>query len=345
MYRYSLEKGSKKYICPECKKKTFVRYIDQENGSYLGDIIGRCDKEIKCGYHYPPKDFFIDSPGSKKPQLARTLLPVSKQEFAIPISFIDAKLFRKSLRQYEANNLMTFLTKMLSQEEALKLAQKYHIGTAQLWKGASIFWQIDTKHKIRTGKIMLYDPNNGRRIKHPFNHISWVHSYLKKQERIKEYRLDQCLFGLHQISVDKSNKPVGIVESEKTALILSAYFPDLIWMATGGLNNLKDRTLAPLKNRKILFYPDLGAFDKWDEKTKTLRKKGFNIEISDMLESFSSFSDLEEGWDLADYIVKESLINRVLEEENNSSRLLCKMIERNPVLEHMIDTFRLKEDG
>jgi len=57
-YRYILEKGSKKYHCPDCNKKTFVRYIDAQNGNnYLSSEYGRCDRESNCGYNkLPPKD-------------------------------------------------------------------------------------------------------------------------------------------------------------------------------------------------------------------------------------------------------------------------------------------------
>ena len=56
-YRYSLEKGSKKFTCPECEdKRSFKRYIDIDTEKYLGTDIGRCDHEIKCGYHRSPKD-------------------------------------------------------------------------------------------------------------------------------------------------------------------------------------------------------------------------------------------------------------------------------------------------
>jgi len=55
--RYVLEKGSKKYNCPNCNKKTFVLYIDTELGSYLPDHYGRCDRESKCGHsNLPPID-------------------------------------------------------------------------------------------------------------------------------------------------------------------------------------------------------------------------------------------------------------------------------------------------
>lgn len=53
-YRYKLDKSSKKHNCPQCGKKRFVKYIDEETGQYLPDHYGRCDREDECNYHNPP---------------------------------------------------------------------------------------------------------------------------------------------------------------------------------------------------------------------------------------------------------------------------------------------------
>jgi hypothetical protein len=62
-FRYSLEKGSKKHTCPECGKKSFVRYVDTSENKYLPDQYGRCDHESRCGYcKLPPLEtrcFFV----------------------------------------------------------------------------------------------------------------------------------------------------------------------------------------------------------------------------------------------------------------------------------------------
>jgi hypothetical protein len=45
-----------KFPCPNCTKRTLVKYVETETGSYLPDEFGRCDREQNCSYHKaPPK--------------------------------------------------------------------------------------------------------------------------------------------------------------------------------------------------------------------------------------------------------------------------------------------------
>jgi hypothetical protein len=155
-----------------------------------------------------------------------------------------------------------------------------------------VFWQVDNHNKIRTGKIMLYDKSNGKRIKEPYNHVNWSHKVLK----IDDFNLKQCLFGLHRIKIELI-KPIAIVESEKTAIIMSIVVPDFLWMATGSKANLKEEFLKPLRNRKIILHPDYGEFEDWQKLVSSLKDKGYKIAISDLLEKMQ----LKKGYDLADY--------------------------------------------
>jgi hypothetical protein len=49
----------------------------------------------------------------------------------------------------------------------------------------------------------------------------------------KEPEFYQCLFGLHRITEDYQKKTIAIVESEKTAIVMSILLPHYIWLATG----------------------------------------------------------------------------------------------------------------
>ena len=54
IYRYTLDKSSKKYNCPECGKKRFVRYVDGVAKELAPEQYGRCDRKSSCGYHLAP---------------------------------------------------------------------------------------------------------------------------------------------------------------------------------------------------------------------------------------------------------------------------------------------------
>lgn len=125
---------------------------------------------------------------------------------------------------------------------------RYRIGTSNHWPNATIFWQIDQQQKVHTGKIMLYDYHTGHRVKDPFNHIAWVH----KSENTKNFHLKQCLFGLHLLRPD--TKIVAIVEAEKTAVVASIFFPDVLFLATGGLQSLNAERCAPLKGHRVILF-------------------------------------------------------------------------------------------
>jgi hypothetical protein len=179
-----------------------------------------------------------------------------------------------------------------------QLIARYFIGSSNHWTGATVFWQIDAKGKIRTGKIMLYSPITGKRVKEPYNHITWVHSAMKQNE----YKVRQCFFGEHLLRSDPQ-KPVAIVESEKTAIIASVYLPDFIWVAVGGIMNLNEEKCKVLAGRTVIMYPDLKAFEKWKAKAAELSHLA-RFTVSDLLESKASDADIQQGYDLADFLIR-----------------------------------------
>ena len=138
---------------------------------------------------------------------------------------------------------------------------------------------MDTNEQIRGAKIMLYNEHTGKRVKEPYNHINWLHKAIKEPN----FNLRQCLFGLHLINQDYQ-KDIAIVESEKTAIIMSIYLPEFIWLATGSKSNFKFDLLEPLKKRKCFAFPDKGEFKNWNDKAKELNSRGFKIEVSNILE-------------------------------------------------------------
>lgn len=287
-----------RYRCPSCQQrdKTFSRYIDTETGEHIHPTVGRCNREINCGYHYRPKHYFQDNNISFDTPQHKVTKPrpvISSQK---PVSFIPVEVFRASLKAHEKNHFVEFLINLFGVEVASQLVSLYFIATSKYWNGATVFWQIDTQGKVRTGKIMLYSPITGKRVKEPFNHIYWAHKALKQPE----YELKQCFFGEHLL-IEKV-KPVAIVESEKTAIIASVYLPQFIWVAVGSLTNLNAEKCCILKGRNVTLFPDLNGFDKWSSRAKELSHLA-NFSVSDLLERKATEAEKKQGFDLADYLI------------------------------------------
>ena len=218
---------------------------------YLAVHVGRCNREESCGYHFTPKQYFQENSAQHIfPPLAVTQTKATNSK---PASIIPSEIFKQSLCGYNKNNFVTYLISVFDEATVIELINRYKIGSSKLWPGATVFWQLDFHGEIKAGKIMLYDPQNGHRVKTPFSHISWVHAALK----IKEYNLQQCFFGEHLLHL-YPGLPVAIVESEKTAIVASIYFPQFIWIAAGGKNGCRwtsKEVWKVLMSRKVVLWP------------------------------------------------------------------------------------------
>ena len=49
---------------------------------------------------------------------------------------------------------------------------------------------------------------------------------------------------------------IAVVEAEKTAVIMSEVYPQYVWMAAGGLSALSAEKLHPLRDHKVVLFPD-----------------------------------------------------------------------------------------
>lgn len=323
-----------RYRCPGCNHhtKSFVRYIDTQTGQQLPPHIGRCGRVDKCGYHVKPGSGSSGSgcglpgagksgagfglPGSGNKPATRTSQhepdnrqhePGNRQHETGADYFINPDYVRLTLTAYKQNNFVQYLIMRLGRETTQQLIKRYHIGTHGHWPGATVFWQYDKNNWVRTGKIMLYNAETGKRVKEPFNHITWAHTVIAKQLQAQgqpEYfELKQCLFGEHLLAAEP-NKPVGIVESEKTAIIASAILPQFIWLACGSLQGLNEAKCSVLKGRSVMLFPDVNAYDKWRLKSQELNRAmpDTMFMVSEVLERMATAADRMNGVDIGDVV-------------------------------------------
>jgi hypothetical protein len=311
-HRYVLEpyRGpATRYTCPKCfnRHKTFVRYIDTETGQHISPDTGRCNRESNCGYHYTPKQFFTDNKAFNSSfnsyntplntTMKKTILPAAAAlSESKPASLMPHHIFTESFRNYNANNFISFLFALFGTDIAAKLIEKYWLGTSGHWPGATVFWQISGELDIRAGKIMLYNASTGKRVREPFNHITWLHTVLN----LPDFNLQQCFFGEHLLR--NSDEVVAIAESEKTAVIASAYFPDFIWLACGSLNNLTEQRCRALSKHRVILFPDINGYKKWSERAARLQHIT-EFTVSDLLEQHATTEQRRLGLDLADILM------------------------------------------
>ncbi|ASU35662.1 hypothetical protein MuYL_3777 [Mucilaginibacter xinganensis] len=214
----------------------------------------------------------------------------------------------QTVKHYEQNNFVRYLVAKFGREVAYAQAQLYLVGTSKHWPGACIFWQVDKANRVRTGKIMLYNPETGKRVKQPFNHIAWAHSLVGSKnkeagQRHSDFNLKQCLFGEHLLQYQPA-KAVAICESEKTAIIASVHYPELLWLAAGSLQGLNAGKCKCLEGRTVILMPDVNAYDLWVNKAAQLSAglPSVTFKVMRLLENIATPQQKTEGWDLADYL-------------------------------------------
>jgi hypothetical protein len=314
-FKHELRKGSKKESCAGCKQKTFVPYVDTQTGQPLAWDVGKCDRENKCRWDKKPKEFFAENPTAQNRKFTKTkksIVPnhgfTDKPPVTIAPDFIPFNQFKATLGNYEKNNFVKFLLHLFPDcgEEIQDVLKMYFVGT---WKdGLTVFWQIDKCGKIRTGKIMRYDALTGKRqVVRTWTEdgetrqlkIDWMHGKIKK-----DFNLMQIFFGAHLLP-KHPNKPVAIVESEKSAILGSLCFPEFVWLAIGSKQSLKVEKIKRLGNRQIILYPDADGFEAWQAVATDAQRQGVNVKVSSLIENQATAEQKANGFDLADYLLSQ----------------------------------------
>ena len=287
-FKYQLRKGSKKEICPNCRKRTFTPYVLASDGKTVADAskYGYCDRINSCKYVLYPEGENMSDWIAPEPQ--------PKPYIAPNPDFIPKEMVKKSFAQFDKNPFFLYLSKLFDIDTANMLQKKYNIGTASNY--GTIFFQADKNMNFRTGKVMFYNKfGNRRKDKKSF----YLHKKIKK-----DYSLHQVLFGEHLIT---DEKPIALVESEKSCIILSVFYPEYNWVASGGVHMLNIYRLSRLP-RLDKVYPDQGAFDLWERNTKSMF---MNRQMSVRVEQAFKKGILQKGDDLLDLELIERGLNNV----------------------------------
>lgn len=180
----------------------------------------------------------------------------------------------------------------LSEDQMHDACQRYHLG--QTRSGIPMFWMIDDMNTP-------LDAHIGDR---------WISQLLKQREPlIANWQVQHCLFGLHLLTHTES--PISIVESESSAIVLSALFPETIWLAYATTSHLVPDLFAPLEGHIVTIYPNtdptLSTYLFFqDLVTLTQQQYDLDITISPLLEDNATPTQKDRCIDLLDFL-KESL--------------------------------------
>ena len=275
--------------CPCGKSNRDLKFAPYENSPNFG----YCHS---CG-----ESFFPDTSVISK--------PIEFNNISNSNSFIDIDLLQASVSSAKRNpnNFLRFITAKFGTNSSALIQKRFSIGNSSRWPGSCVFWQLDDQMKVRSGKILLYDPIAGNRDK---SKNDWVHSILLRKNIIPKFKLKQCLFGLHQIHgmtfKELETLTIAIVESAKSACIMSVICPNLIWMSCESLHGLQLDKFKVLKPCTIILYPDLGEvhnnpFTIWSDKSSQLNQLGYNTRVSDLLINNATEEQIRDKQDIADF--------------------------------------------
>ena len=167
------------------------------------------------------------------------------------------------------------------------------------------------------------------RLKH--RNASWVMYLLKQHFGVPQsaFQSTHVFFGTHLLKYDgrckmedgksvssvksvvKKSSVACVVEAEKSAVILSELYPQDIWLAAGGMNEVQVSKFLPLRHYRVILFPDTDpegrAFSTWYDAAQQVMRSFFwpphnPIRVSPFLELNASPDQKARKIDLVDYV-------------------------------------------
>jgi hypothetical protein len=262
--KYQFEKHPKpKGTCPKCEKPKVFRYYQ----NFSDRDFGICDRKNECGVHIQPTDKDI-------PQIKEFVDTIEK----IKIVYLSEPFYNKTIENQTSNFHKFCIETLKITPEHLK---QWNCGTIED-KTAFVYQNLN-KQNVNIQHIE-YDENCKR------SHVNKPYALTAK----KGTKYSLCLFGEHLLT----NKIVCLVESEKTAIISSFFYPQFDWIATGGSNKLTNEKIGVLFGREIYYLNDADDAGRNSSTLKKLHEFEQNYTVVDM------FPDRNNKDDLADEIIK-----------------------------------------
>jgi hypothetical protein len=333
---YFLDPSSAKFECPECRENTFVRYVNSQ-GNYLPSYVGRCDREMKCGCHNKASQYFIEN-NIDLTQLPNEVIQRPTEFYKIRYSTIHAgqEILTDTKRNDYVdlstcdNNFIRYLIDVLkfSPEQILAHLLKYNVfihnavkkdgendfQTIELYNSYCRhikninqkvqYFYVSASNEVRTAREIHYKPDFHR------DKESEKLLHIELTEYDKNKRVKMCIWGEHLLAKSNHNDII-VVEGEKTAFVMSLYYPEYTWLAVGGVYGISSDFDFIKPDVRYYFIPDADidvkgftCADKWRKKIPQTIYNQTDYKVIDF-EKYCNLSEIYAGFDILDLQLKD----------------------------------------
>ena len=366
-------------------KKKGVRYVgccpfhdDRHAGSFVVYPKKNCFKCFVCGAKGGVVEFLMKHERLSYPDAIRWLgkkynIETDMQDFnytpppqrpkpePLKMLVLPKYIMAKTLLDVEQSTLVRWIRTGINWDPVQRsrideVLNHYAVGCSR--QGMTVFWQMDEKGQLRTGKMMRYR-EDGHRDKSQGYNFDWIHSALVRHRdpatgqmtdeppyphpdlfNPDKQEMVSCYYGLQLLDHYKRkdiDQTICIVESEKTALLMAIAYGNnckQIWMACGGMENLTREKMKPIidENRPIVLYPDRDGIDKWRKKAETIGYDRLTIDTRPVTEWWQP-QDGDKA-DIADVVIR-------ITNERKPMTTIDEVKAKMPEAEKLIDKFDL----
>ena len=310
------------------------------------------------GYSYPDalrylgKKYGIEVEGSEKFKDVPKATPrdYSLQPVNLPVFTLPMSMYTRSTKHLEDDVLVKWLYRHkwddAQRDRIQKVLEAYRVGTMTTSRNEqfTIFWYSDEDGCLCTGKMIRYR-YDGHRMKkeNPGDYVNdWIHAWLYRSPVSTFYDREKVdwkrtYFGMHL--VDRlPGATINIVESEKTALIMSIAYGDSgrqVWLACGSMTNLTREKLRPLidRHRYIVLYPDRDGVERWKDTANAIGYGRLTVNTDPVLKWWRSCDGPKA--DIADVVL------RMIDGSHDWSPI-SGLAQENPAVKTLMDRLDLK---
>lgn len=285
-FKYYLPNGDTKtrVACPNasCKshfatapgvKNSATPYYSTRSGQPIKQtVFARCRHRNACGYDVRPERQDIDAhlSGAGVEALPAEWTPPPPQPQRVFGELLPGSIGSTALDNYGMSRFGG---------RWQRVAFRYGVVSKD---GANVFQYTDDAKRVHIAKTVRYRIDDaGRLTKKNRKGAAQVF-----QPAIDKNKTDWILFGAHLV---KPGARLAVAESEDTALMMAAAYPDdaRVWCASGGDNLRKFREyLQQLRDVQLELFPDLDRINastenNWYEQAKYLRSHGVRCAVNE----------------------------------------------------------------